>query len=98
MRKPPYILCTKPRIAKSFSGIDDALGRRYRWGWQACHPTDEELDDSLGSITIAVGIGAASHLLVASRVVKERTNRSDNRLWVRAREAGGAGSDCFGAF
>ena len=72
--------------------------RPSRWGRQACHPADEELDDSLGRMTITVGIGAASHPLVTSWVVKERTHRSDNPLRIGTREAGGAGSDCFGAF
>ena len=68
-----------------------------RWG-QACYPAGEEPDNSLGSVTIAVGIGAAGHLLVASRIVKEGTHRSDNPLRVCAREARCAGSNGFGAF
>jgi len=70
--------------------------RPSRWGRQA-HPADEELDDSLGSMTIAVGIGVAGHLLVASRIVKERTHGCDNPLRICACEARGAGSDRFRA-
>ena len=63
-----------------------------RWG-EASHPADAEPDNSLGSVTIAVGIEAAGHLLVASRIVKEGTHGSDNPLRVCAREARCAGSN-----
>ena len=68
-----------------------------RWG-QACHPADEESDNSLGSVTIAVGIGAAGHLLGGSRIVKEGTQGSENPLRVCAREARCAGSNGFRVF
>ena len=67
--------------------------RGSRWGRKACHPADEELDDSFGSMTIAVRIGLAGHPLVAGRVVKERTHGLENPLWVCAREGRGAGSN-----
>ena len=65
-----------------------------RWG-QACHGADEEPNNSLGSVTIAVWIGAAGHLLVASWIVKKGTHGSDNPLLVCAREARCVGSNGF---
>src|SRR5438270_11766015 len=74
---------------------DRSAMRPSRRNRHACHPTDKELDDSLGSATVAVRIGTGAHSLVSSWVVKERTYGCDNRLWICTREAGSAGSNRF---